>query len=135
MDSKQIFTKLMMMATVLFAVACVGPYKADVNRSPLQDTERIVLLDHALTRYLKVVRSKTDRLTAGQLEIKIDIENEENADVWADMRIIFRDDDGFELETTNWEPVQFHRRAVTTIKRNSLSAKAADYRILLRKIK
>jgi uncharacterized protein YcfL len=116
-------------------VAACGPYKANVNTSPLQESERVVLLDSALTRYLNVVKHKSDRLDAGQLEIKLAVENEENEDVWCDVQVIFRDADGFELEKTSWEPVQFHRRKVTTFKRNSLSAKASDYRVLIRNIK
>ncbi len=114
--------------------AC-GPYKAEVNRDPLQETEKVLLLDVALTRHLNVVKHKSDRLPAGQLEVKLAIENEEKKDVWADVQVIFQDEDGFELEKSSWEPVQFHGRKVTTYKRNSLSAKAADYRVLIRNIK
>ena len=106
-----------------------------MHKDPLQEKEKVVLLDGALTRYLNVVKYHASRLPAGHLEVKLAIENEENKDVWADIQVIFRDTEGFELEKTTWEPVQFHRRSVTTIKRNSLSAKAADYRVLIRNIK
>lgn len=123
-------------AIVLVALSTgCGPYKAGVNTSPLQESERVVLLDHALTRYLNVVKHRANKLPSGQLEVKIAIENEENYDVWADLQVLFHDQDGFELEKTHWEPIQFHRRKVTTLVKNSLSAKADDYRILIRNIK
>ena len=120
---------------VSLMIGSCGPYRADKNPDPLQETERVVLLDHVLKRYLNIVKSKTERLPGGQLNVKIAIENEENSDIWADVRVIFRDADGFEIETTNWEPVQFHRRKVTTFAKNSLNASAQDYRILIRNIK
>ena len=112
-----------------------GPYRATVHTDPLQEKEKVVLLDHVLKRHLNIVKHKASRLPSGQLEVKVAIENEENNDVWVDMQVIFNDQDGFELEKTNWEPVQFSRRKVTNVRKNSLSAKAADYRILLRNIK
>lgn len=123
---------LLLLATLL--VAC-GPYKPEVHTTPLQETEKVVLLDFSLTRYLNIVRHKGDRLPGGQLEVKLEMENEEKGDVWADVQVIFRDQDGFELEKTNWEPVQFHGHSVTTFKKNSLNAKASDYRVLIRGVK
>lgn len=133
---KRLMQAFLIVVTLLLvgAPAC-GPYRPEVNTNPMQSTEKVVLLDYALARYLNVVRHKGGHLEAGQLEVNLEIENEENNDVWADVQVIFRDKDGFELEKTNWEPVQFHRRTVTTFKRNSLSAKADDYRILIRNIK
>jgi hypothetical protein len=115
--------------------ACGGPFKPEVNPTPMQDTEKVVLLDMALARYLNVVRHKGERLPGGQLEVKLEMENEEKGNVWADVQVIFRDKDGFELEKTNWEPVQFQGRTVTNFKKNSLNSKADDYRVLIRNIK
>lgn len=112
-----------------------GPYKPDVNKSPMQETEKVILLDHGLTYYINIVKQKANRLDGGQLEVKMELQNEEDKDVWVDIQTIFRDKDGFELEKTDWEPIMLHRRTVTSFKKNSLNPAAADYRVLIRNIK
>ena len=115
-------TILLTVVLLLVAQAC-GPYRPESNQNPMQKQERVVLLDLALTRYLNIVRHKANRLSSGQLEVKLEMENEEPRDLWADVQVLFQDDDGFELEKTNWEPVQFHKNGVTSFKKNSISAK------------
>ncbi len=112
-----------------------GPYKPGVKTAPMQEKEKVVLLDHGLTYYLKVVKQGVSRLPGGQLQVKMEMENEEDKDVWTDVQIIFRGEDGFELEKTDWQPFMWHRRQVTLFQQNSLNTQAADYRILIRNAK
>jgi uncharacterized protein YcfL len=126
---------LLLMTLAAFLILGCGPYRASTHKDPLQETEKIVMLDHVLTRYLNIVKQGANRLPGGQLQVKVEMENEENDDIWTDIKVIFRGQDGFELESTDWEPFMFHRRTVTTFKRNSLNAAAADYRILIRNIR
>lgn len=120
---------------VLGLAGCGRPYKPDVNRAPMQEKEKVILLDHGLTYYLNVVKQAANRLPGGQLQLKMEIENEEDTDVWVDIQVIFRGEDGFEVEKTDWEPFMFHRREVMTIQKNSLNPTAADYRVLIRNTK
>lgn len=118
----------------LLVLAACGPYRADRNPNPLQETERVVMLDRNMTYYLNIVKHVADRLPNGNLKVRLAIENEENTDYWVDVQVIFRDKDGFEVESTNWEPFMFHRRKVTTYEKVSLNNQAADYRVLIRNI-
>jgi hypothetical protein len=117
------------------AVSCGRPYRPGVNASPLQEKEKVLLLDHGMTYYLNVVKHASSRLPGGQLQVKLEMENEEDKDVWTDVQVIFRGEDGFEIEKTDWEPFLFHRRTVTLFQRNSLNPQASDYRILIRNAK
>ncbi|HLG20009.1 MAG TPA: hypothetical protein VI895_09390 [Bdellovibrionota bacterium] len=121
--------------TVLFAASCGRPYRTEATKSAPQETEKVLLLDHGLTYYFNIVKQKADRLPGGQLQVKLEVENEEDKDVWTDVQVIFRAEDGFEVEKTDWEPVLFHRRTVTSYQKNSLNPKAADYRVLIRNAK
>jgi len=121
--------------TLLVTTGCSGPYKPKPSADALQEKEKVLLLDHGLTYYLKVVKQGANQLPGGQLQVKLEVENEEDKDVWTDVQVIFRGEDGFEVEKTNWEPILFHRRTVTSFQRNSLNPKAADYRILIRNTK
>ena len=118
----------------LLLMSC-GPYRPGVNKAPMQEKEKIILLDHGLTSYLNVVKQGVSRLPGGQLQVKLEMENEEDKDVWTDIQVIFRGEDGFELEKTDWQPFLFHRRTTTLFQQNSLNPSAADYRILIRNAK
>lgn len=116
-------------------LACGRPYRPDVTRNAPQEKEKIMLLDHGLTYYFNVVKQGVSRLPGGQLQVKVDIENEEDKDVWCDVQVVFKGQDGFEIEKTNWQPTMFHRRTITSIQQNSLNAAVADYLVNIRNAK
>ena len=89
---------LLVVAISLIFSACSGPYAPKTAKDAPQETERVLLLDHRLTRFLNIVKEKTSRTPGGQLKVRIDMENEENKDVWCDVQVIFRDGEGFEIE-------------------------------------
>jgi hypothetical protein len=126
---------LALIGLTLFVASCGRPYRPDTAKDAPQESEKVLLLDHGLTYYFNIVKQKADRLPGGQLQVKVDIENEEDKDVWTDVQVVFRAEDGFEVEKTDWEPVMFHRRTITSFQKNSLNAKAADYRIMIRNAK
>lgn len=126
---------LLAFVLIFSIVSCGRPYRPGVTSDAPQEKEKILLLDHGLTYYFNVVKQGVSRTPGGQLLVKVDIENEENKDVWCDVQVAFRGADGFEVEKTDWQPMLFHRRTVTTIQRNSLSTQVADYRILIRNTK
>ena len=132
---KKISYILLLLAFLPFMPGCAGPYKPDVNKAPVQEKEKVILLDHGLTYYINIVKQGASRLPGGQLVVKMELENEEDKDVWVDIQTVFRGTDGFEVEKTDWEPILLHRRTVTTFQRNSLNVAAADYRVLIRNIK
>ncbi len=126
---------ILLSVLVVLSVLSCGPTRPGVKASPFQEKEKIVLLDRTLSFFLNVVKHTSNRLPGGQLEVKMEMENEENDDVWTDIQIIFKGADGYEVEKTDWEPFLFHRRKVTLFQKNSLSAQAADYRVLIRHVK
>jgi hypothetical protein len=128
--------RALLIITLAFSIAACGrPYRPDTAKDAPQEKEKILLLDHGLTYYFNIVKQGISRTPGGQLVVKVDIENEENKDVWTDVQVIFKGSDGFEVEKTDWQPQLFHRRTVTTLQKNSIDARAADYRILIRNAK
>ncbi len=127
--------KWIVLTLATLGILSCGPYRPGVNAVPMQEKEKVILLDHGMTYYLNVVKQGASRLPGGQLQVKIEMENEEDKDVWTDIQVVFRGTDGFDLEKTDWEPFLFHRRTVTMFEKNSLNPMAADYRILIRNAK
>ena len=66
--------KTLLIASVLFLVAC-GATKAGKNPSPIQATEKVILLDRYHKTNLKVVKSKIEKLPSGQMQVIAEIEN------------------------------------------------------------
>ncbi|MFH1017128.1 MAG: hypothetical protein V1798_02975 [Pseudomonadota bacterium] len=126
---------LLVLSLLVSLSACGRPYMPGVSVNAPQEKEKILLLDHGLTYYLKIVRQAASRTPGGQLVVKVDVENEENKDVPTDVNVIFKGEDGFELENTGWQPQLFRRREVTTLAKTSIDARATDYRILIRNVK
>ncbi len=126
---------LLVLLLLVSIAACGRPYRPGISVNTPQEKEKILLLDHGLTYYLKVVKQGVTRAPGGQLIVKVDMENEEDTDVWCDVRVNFRGEDGFQVETTDWQPLLFHRRAVTSIQKNSISPQVADYRVEIRNVK
>jgi hypothetical protein len=129
------YVSLAALVVGLALVSCGRPYTPGASVNAPQEKEKVLLLDHGLRYYLKVVKQAADRMPGGQLQVKVDVENEEDKDVWCDIQLVFRGQDGFELEKTAWEPLLFHRRTVTSIQRNSLNPQAADYLLQIRNVK
>jgi uncharacterized protein YcfL len=119
---------------VIMACSC-GPYRIKGHREPLQEKEKMVLIEHEARRYLRLVKHDAERLPNGQLKVKLEIENKKEATFHADVQFIFRDEKGFQIEETNWQPILFHGRRVTLVEQNSITPKAADYRVLIRVMK
>lgn len=120
---------MLLLATTFYAC---GPAKVKSNTNPVQDRERLLLVDRNYKSALRIVDEKVRRLESGQMEIIMRIQNRKNDDLWSDVQVIFEDADGVEVDKTNWEPVMFHRREITTYKKVSLTPNAQDYRVVIR---
>ncbi len=129
---KKVFLMLLLIG---FVASCGRPYAPGQSVDAPQESNKILLLDHGLTYYLKVLKHKAVETEDGRLLVKVEIENEEDNDVPTDIQVVFKGKDGFEVEKTSWEPLIFHRRAVTSIQRKSLSTDAANYLLQIRNIK
>lgn len=116
-------------------VCSCGPYRIKGHSEPLQEQEKVVLIEHKARRYLRLVKHDAERLPNGQLKVRLEIENKKEETFHADVQFIFRDEKGFQIEETNWQPVLFHGRRVTLVEQNSITPKAADYRVLVRVMK
>ena len=127
--------KGILLTGLVFTLVHCGPTRPGSNPTPLQEEAQIVLLDRKVKRHLNLVKAKTEMLPGGQVKLRVAFENEENRDLSTDIQVVFRGDDGFEVEKTSWESFVFHRRKVTTFEKNSLKSGIRDFRILIRTAK
>jgi hypothetical protein len=71
--------------------------------------------------------------TTGLLKVILTLRNVTKSNLWIDIRTTFLDDRQHVLEQTNWEPIELNARTVTEYTCASISPKAADYQIIIRK--
>ena len=115
-------------------VGCKGTYPAKSDPNPLQEQEKHIMLDSKVKNNIKLVRELDPGRVpgGGQLVVGAVFVNAKSKDIWCDVKVQFVDSKGGILEETNWEPVLFQRSMEYTVKKNSLSPEAADYKISIR---
>ena len=124
--------KQILLASLLMIAAC-GPSKMGTNPSAMQESEHIILTDRVHKMWLKLVKSKIEKLPSGQSQVTLEIENRKDDDIPTDIQVIYRGADGFEVEKSSWTPYLFHRREVSTFQATSMTSNAADYRVIIGK--
>ena len=89
------------------------------------------------TALVKVVRIDTERVQGNLLRLSATLRNNDlkmdSRNFWVEIRTTFLDDKGHVLEQTNWEPFLIERRTVAEYVCTSMSSRAADYQIIIRK--
>ena len=126
-------------ATVL-AACCLGgcttePAFQKPEANPYLTQGRIQYESSGTKYVLEVVRVDTQRVGGGLLKVIVTFRNTTKENLWADMRTTFLDKGAHVLEQTNWEAVLCDARTVTEYTCTSLSNRAADYQIIVKKPK
>ena len=119
----------------VFVSGCESvPRAASLNamEKPYQEHGRIQYLSSGLSKCAEIVKHKADRTEGGLLRVQTGIRNHKDRNVVVEIKVSFTDEDGFEREATNWEPIILGRRDITTYTRASLGSQVSDYRIAIR---
>ena len=125
---------ILALAGIAVVLGCKGTYLARYDPNPKQESEKVILLDSKL-KSIRIVREvPPQRLNGQQLQIQVLLVNTDDEDLRTDVKVQFLDVDGGILEEGTWEPVIFQRSMERSIKKNSISPEAADYRISIRRL-
>ncbi len=81
----------------------------------------------------EINRVDTKRLPSGHLQLYVDIRNHHPDTLFAEIRTTFLDESRHVLDQTNWQKVQLDPQTVTQYSCTSMSPKAADYQVIIRK--
>lgn len=122
-------------AVVLLALMMLwgcGPYRPKADPDYIQRSEKIILKDWKVRRYLRLVRHHNERLPTGSLKVQVVMANGKNRDLHCDVRVEFHDNNGIVKEPGTWQPTLFQRNSETTIAATSIGSDAADYRVIIR---
>jgi len=93
-----------------------------------------IQFERGLTKFVvDIVRVDTERVGSGLMKVIVTARCKSRSNVFAEFRTTFLDEKRHMLEQTNWEPIELNARTVTEYTCTSLSSRAADYQIIIRK--
>jgi hypothetical protein len=127
----------------LFMTSCGSPAVApEVGYQSVASQEKIVYLrgdgkSSDLHKYLKIVREFSKHDENGLFQAVIIFNNSrykkgKTPYLLCDVQFVFLDDDGLEIEKTNWQPVMFQAGVDVTVKQVSLNQNTRDYKVYVR---
>ena len=128
-----------LLCALLWTAACTstGPYApyARPGDAPMQQTQRIVILDRNVQGALLFVDSVQKRLPRGEILVQANFQSRyPNDDVWADIKFEFLDGNNVMIDETEWVKTFFPALEVTTVQGNSLTAGAVSHVMLLKNL-
>lgn len=126
------YVVLCFVVAVVAAGCASPPYQIRAAAPGSVSTAKVELLDKAPRKALRLVSHEVRRVEGDLLQVRLKFKNVKRKPLWFDVRVTFLADDGSELESTNWRPVQFVPGMATNFTENSLSATAASYVVRMR---
>jgi hypothetical protein len=123
-----------LLASGALLAGCASTHPADIAEveKPYQEKTRVQWNSSNLPAVLAIDKASADRTEAGLLCVQLAIRNKTRKDLFVDIRTLFTDGKGFEVEKTNWEPICCTARTVTTYKTVSLGKQVQDYQVIIR---
>jgi hypothetical protein len=130
---------------MLWIVSCTPAVAPKTGYKSIASQNKIVYLrrdgQHAtLNRYLKVVKELNKYDENGLFTGIVVFNNnrykvKSSPNLVCDVQFVFLDEDGLEVEKTNWQPVLFPPGVDTTVKQVSLNQNTRDYKVYVREPK
>jgi len=129
--------KTFLLALLGLALAAGGCKTHTAKLHPEEDpylSQGRIQFERSLTKFkIEVVRVDTERVGSGLLKVIVTLRCTSRSNLFAEFRTTFLDEKRHVLEQTNWEPIELNARTVTEYTCTSMSSKAADYQIIIRK--
>jgi hypothetical protein len=131
------------MGILLFVTSCATTAKApEVGYQSVASQEKIVYLrgdgkGSDLHKHLKVVKELSKYDENGLFTVIVIFNNSRykkgsSPYLVCDLQFVFLDDDGLELEKTNWQPVMFEAGVDVTVKQISMNPHTKEYKLYVR---
>ena len=97
------------------------------------NSNQITMLGFRNVATTAAVRTRAERLPSGQLSVQVQLVKEYFGSAFVDVKVFFLDEDRFEIESTNWEPIYLEEDVMTQYETTSLSRDAVDFRLVIRR--
>jgi len=132
-------SRLLWAGAAALAVSVLGctteEAKLHTEDNPYLEQGRVQFESSTTKSIVHVVRVDGERVAGGLLKVTVTLRNRTKENLWIDVRTTFLDAKQHKLEETNWEPILLDSRTVSEYTCTSLGSQAADYQIIMRKLK
>lgn len=123
-------SKVTLIASAVLAAALAG---CEAQPKQVDMEGRVLLEGQRMGDVVRLVSQTSDRIEGGLLRVRTLIKNRTKENLWVDVQLVWKDKDGYELYTTNWEPWFLPARLETTHEVASMRAGVADYEFRMRR--
>jgi len=121
--------------TVAVLVGCQSPgAKLPVNTTKYayENVSNFVLMDSGAQRSVTSSGIQESRLPDGRLEVSANVRNRLNRRIEVQINCVFKDAQGFEVESTSWLPLILTENAQETVRFTSMNNKPTKYIVRVR---
>ena len=137
---------ILLLTGSLFSIwSCAPAVSPKVGYKSVASKNRIIYIRHdgqhaTLNRYLKVVKEVTKYDESGLYKAAVIFNNDRykmgsskrTPSLFCDVQFIFLDEEGLEVEKTNWQPINFVPGVDTLVKQVSMNGNTRDHKIYVR---
>ena len=98
----------------------------------VEDSSNFVLMDSMVQRSVTSPGIQTNRLPDGRLEVVANIRNREGRRIQVQVQCVFKDGQGFEVDSTPWNTLILTERAQESVRFVSLNNQAQRFTVRVR---
>lgn len=110
-----------------------GPYASNLPvKYNLENTEKFVVMDKRVRYSVGFTGAQEHTSADGRLEVVADIKNNENRRIQVQVSCVFKDEQGFPTEESDWQSLILGENATEAVHFASLNARAQKYTIRVR---
>lgn len=131
---KHSFLAALAMSAVVLTGCQTGGAKAPVNTNKydLENQSSFVLFDKGAQRSVTVSGIQERRLPDGRLEVAANVRNRENRRIEVQINCVFKDEQGFEVDSTPFQTLILDENAQESVRYVSMNNKAVKYTFRVR---
>ena len=118
---------------VVFVCGCAQYGGRKTYVPPRETHKNLVYLDGALVIQIPCEDISAEQLPSGRMRVLARFFNKQNHTAECQVRIRFKDSGGNIIDETSWMPLLLPRRELTQFEHTSLTTKASDFVLMLRK--
>jgi len=124
---------LLAIGAISFLVGCGSTYHAkELSRPPLEETDVVIYKNIDLKLSVGIVDVSKDYVN-GLLRARLRIKNLTGKTINTEIKVKFRDAQGFELTETPWTPLPLQSGEIHSFEQVASSKEAVDFRVVIQR--
>jgi hypothetical protein len=134
MKTYSVCASLLLGATALLTGCATGGALPPVNAAKYnqETTLKFVAMDPRVQRSVTCASLQEGKTEAGRLQVAANLRNRENRRLEVQTQCVFKDVQGFEVDSTPWETLILTENGMETVRFVSMNDRASNYTVRVR---